>query len=139
MTGKVSLEGERDPAEKLAKGILRIAEMSVGLTLQPYNGGTLRVSTAQWAAMDGEDVAHIHYEHGEQNPWSDTVSRYRESYLVGRSTSFSVGDYPPLAPDLERSINVFYLSNCYTEMERWSDISRSTVKLHALLNLFTTE
>ncbi|MBP9738183.1 hypothetical protein KBD20_00675 [Candidatus Saccharibacteria bacterium] len=97
--------------------------------------GRVRITSARWAAEEGEQVVYVQHEYERIDPWTKIKCRYGENYLIGRTEAFHKGEYPTFRPNTESEVSVFYLSNSYTEMEGWRDITNNIPRLENMASL----
>lgn len=126
---------EGSPNKSLLENLLSSAEGSVDTNFTYGDIGRVRVTSIEWAAKLGKRLVFVQHEHIELDLWTKTPCTYRENYLIGRTSSFHDGEYPAFNPDPESEISVFYLSNAYTEMEGWRNITTNSTFLDKLSGL----
>ena len=126
--------------EVLINNLFELTERSVDADVDYGDSGRVRITSVSWAAKDNESVMHVQHEYVRVDRWTKTPCRYRVNYLIGKTSDFCEGEYPLFKPGSESEVSIFYLSNSYTEMEHWANItgdSQSLSKLAELLSAVT--
>lgn len=127
---------DREPTDKSYLGTLLLsAKVGVGTDITYEKVGRVRITSVGWASEGNEQVVYVQHEYDKIDPWTKTKCRYRESYLIGRTEAFHKGEYPTFKLNPENEISIFYLSNSYTEMEEWRDITSNTPRLEDVASL----
>lgn len=107
--------------------------------LRGQKGETISIRPAPWASRLGSPPVTC-IEVQSTLPLvvggKPSYATIRESYVVGSPDQFNNDGFPIFKVTLDSPTNVFYHSNCYTEMSGWENITRNEqamVKLEQVL------